>query len=185
MSSGRATDLESPGANTRDAGTNSGTDIEISGYREAAVLSGLAASVAAQLFGFFNDPNNYAHPMADDDLPRSSCNYKKGNCPRWYYIAFSCYSAVMLNLGAAVAAYILADWKAKYAAKCRFVPGFLVTAGQFVWFWSFYLGLFTIVLPLARYAYFEGAPTFLPLDGGTHHSKSMVLNPAYEVPNGR
>ncbi|KAJ2917893.1 hypothetical protein MD484_g2509, partial [Candolleomyces efflorescens] len=129
---------------------------EILSYHGAAVLSGLAASVAAQLFSFFHDPNNYAHPMADGDKPLSTCDHKEGNCPRWYYIALTCYFAVALNLGAAVAAFILSDWEAKHAAKSIFVPEILLAVGHFVWFWCFYVGLFMIVLSLTQYAFHEG-----------------------------
>jgi hypothetical protein len=97
----------------------------------STLKSGLAASVAAQLYSFFNDPQNYTHPMADGRKPLASCREdSERKCPQYHLIAFACYIAVALNLAAAVTAFILIDWKAKQAAKSRFVSDFMVNVGH-------------------------------------------------------
>ena len=71
-----------------------------------SLQSALVAGVAAQLYTFFNDPKNY--PNADTAQKQTivNCDPKKGNCPLYAIIAYTCYGAVAVNIAAATNAFV-------------------------------------------------------------------------------
>ncbi|KAJ2924500.1 hypothetical protein H1R20_g12596, partial [Candolleomyces eurysporus] len=84
-----------------------------SAYQDAAVVSALAAGIAAQLYGF-SDPKNYLRTYDQKKIDNS-----KGKYPENFSTASFCYFAVGVNLVAAVDAFVVKDWKAQDAAGGR------------------------------------------------------------------
>ncbi|KAJ2917886.1 hypothetical protein MD484_g2504, partial [Candolleomyces efflorescens] len=102
------------------------TNTDISVYREAAVVSGLSASVAAQMFAFFIDSKNYKHASTDaavdQEKTAARCTqYMFNGCYDNVIIASSCYYAAGINLLATVTAFILIHWEAKLPSATRLV----------------------------------------------------------------
>ncbi|RXW21995.1 hypothetical protein EST38_g3857 [Candolleomyces aberdarensis] len=126
-----------------------------SAYQDAAVVSALAAGIAAQLYAFFSDPKNYPRTSGQGNL--DNCGGFGGKCPEYYTIGSSCYTAVALNLMAAMNAFILKDWRIREAHGNQSMTKYWIPIAHIVWFSTFYAGLILIIVSLIKYVLAEGA----------------------------
>ncbi|KAF5335979.1 hypothetical protein D9611_006285 [Ephemerocybe angulata] len=130
-------------------------------FQSAAVVSGLLAGVAAQLYGFFKDDGSY----------------KDGSSRTREAIVVLCYSAVFFNIGATISGFILIDglgeiqYHAASLIKTKEDKEFSTAlkllqhfGGGAKWHWllvhwyiSFVLGILSLLVLLTAYAYDQEA----------------------------
>ncbi|RXW23971.1 hypothetical protein EST38_g1867 [Candolleomyces aberdarensis] len=109
-------------------------------FESAAVVSGLLAGVAAQLYNFFKDGSNYS-PEA------------RRNTAAQELIAICCYCALFFNIGATISGFIIIDGLGEIQYRAAAVPEEYLPRGGSVGIHIISDTSFTRTLPLYPYPY--------------------------------